>query len=537
MEQRPTAGYLRGIATEVSWLIVILFIAIGFYSIAAPPPNEAAAPDTFSAGAAMQHVLVIAQEPHPMGTPEIAEVREYIVAELGRLGIEPELQQTQAPDPFFDPGGIVDITNIVARIPGQGGEAAVALMAHYDTMPTTPGANDNSAAVAVLLETAKVMLSGDPVGNDVILLFTDGEEPWPRFGSPAFIQEHPDAGDIGFVVNFEAAGGSGPSMVAEISGAESWIIDQYSEAVDRPVAFSFATEIVRTMGEIGTDFDPFRNAGVPGLHLAYMRGSPIYHTPADNIDAVSLRSLQHHGDNAVGVVRHFGNLDLARPRTDSSNVYFTLRPMFMKYPAWFGWPILTVGAGLVMLAARRRALSPTRMLAATGTTLLAAIAASIVGTLLWIAITIVRETPTVLEAYGYLAIVGGIVIWLTNRATRRFEPQGTGAAAALVWLLLGLLTVAALPGTSYLFVWPVLGLGIALNLQSNSRTRLVAFVLTTAITVPLLVPAIEFFWQFGQPRPGNPDSSLPAVAAVAFLLVALAGAALRSVWWRPVNLD
>jgi hypothetical protein len=65
----------------------------------------------------------------------------------------------------------------------------------------------------------------------------------------------------------------------------------------------------------------------------------------------------------------------------------------------------------------------------------------------------------------------------------------------------------------------------------------VAFVLTTAITVPLLVPAIEFFWQFGQPRPGNPDSSLPAVAAVAFLLVALAGAALRSVWWRPVNLD
>ena len=39
-------------------------------------------------------------------------------------------------------------------------------------------------------------------------------------------------------------------------------------------------------GDVGTDFDPFRNAGIPGVHVVYMRGSPIYHSPADNVASV-----------------------------------------------------------------------------------------------------------------------------------------------------------------------------------------------------------------------------------------------------------
>ena len=46
-------------------------------------------------------------------------------------------------------------------------------MAHYDTFPTTVGANDNSAAVAAILETGRAILAGPPLRNDVILLFTD----------------------------------------------------------------------------------------------------------------------------------------------------------------------------------------------------------------------------------------------------------------------------------------------------------------------------------------------------------------------------
>ena len=480
----------------------------------------------------MQHIEVIAQEPHPMGTPEIAEVRTYIVGELEQLGLETELQTVSVPD-YFEGTGVVEVANIISRIPGSGGSSAVALMAHYDTVPTTPGANDNTAAVAVLLETARVLLTTEPVANDVILLFTDGEEPSPRFGATAFLESHPDADDIGFVVNFEALGGSGPSMVAETSGPESWIISEYAAVVDHPVAFSFAPEIARAIGDIGTDFDPFRNEGFPGLHLVYMRGSPIYHTPADNIEAVSLRSLQHHGDTAVGIVRRFGNLDLEATRTTTTSAYFTLRPAFIQYPAWIGWVIVMAAMGLLAVASRRAGLLSRRVLTAGGGTLLGALGAAFVGTLLWIAVTVVRETPSALEAYVFLLGIGGAVTWQTNRRARHRDPQQNRAGVALVWILLSLLLVALLPGTSYLFVWPALVLGIAVNLQATSRMRLLGFTVTAAAAGILLVPAVDFFWQFGQPRPGNPDSSLPAVAAIAFLLVALAGAALRSVWWRP----
>jgi hypothetical protein len=264
-----------------------------------------------------------------------------------------------------------------------------------------------------------------------------------------------------------------------------------------------------------------------------MRGSPIYHTPADNIEAVSLRSVQHHGDNAVGTVRRFGNLDLDATRSSSATVYFTLRPTFLQYPAWIGWVIVIAALGLVAHALRGKGLSPSRALAAGGRTLLNTIGASLLGTVLWIAVATIRDTPSVLEAYGLLLLIGGVVVWVANRSTGRRDPQQNRVAAALAWILLSLPMLALLPGTSYLFVWPALALGIAAGLQSSSRLRLLGFAVTAAATCLLLVPAIEFFWQFGQPRPGNPDSSIPAVAVVAFVLIALVGAALRSVWWRP----
>ena len=159
--------------------------------------------------------------------------------------------------------------------------------------------------------------------------------------------------------------------------------------------------------------------------------------------------------------------------------------------------------------------------------------AALAGTLLWLAVTMIWETPAALEAYGFLLAIGGVVVWLTNRTTRQRDSQQNRLAVAVVWIALSLLMLALLPGFSYLFLWPALALGFAANLQSSSRKRLLGFAVTAAVTALLLVPAIDFFWQFGQSRPGNPDSSIPAVAVGAFLLVALAGAALRSVWWRP----
>lgn len=91
-------------------------------------------------------------------------------------------------------------------------------MGHCDTVPASPGANDDAAAVAAVLETARALLAGHRLRNDVILLFTDGEEPAPRYGSAAFVAEHPWAADIEFVINLEAIGSGGPSSLVAAVG-------------------------------------------------------------------------------------------------------------------------------------------------------------------------------------------------------------------------------------------------------------------------------------------------------------------------------
>jgi hypothetical protein len=76
--------------------------------------------------------------------------RDWLVNELRQLGYQTQLQ------------GRYD--NVIAAPPGQASRPMVLLGAHYDTVPTTPGADDNGSAIAVCLEAARVLaLHGIPV--------------------------------------------------------------------------------------------------------------------------------------------------------------------------------------------------------------------------------------------------------------------------------------------------------------------------------------------------------------------------------------
>ncbi|MEW6059706.1 MAG: M20/M25/M40 family metallo-hydrolase [Actinomycetota bacterium] len=220
-------------------LETLAFLAVGGYGLLPPKalPAAAGARD-FSAGRALDHVTRIAQEPHPMGSPANARVRDHIVRQLEELGLEPVLQTIRVPDYYGDPTDTLTLVNVAAVLPGEDPTGAVALMEHCDTVPTTPGANDDSAAVAAILETARALRAGPPLRNDVILLFTDGEEPAPRYGASAFVEQSPLARRIRLIVNFEAVGSAGPSTLIEIGGPGSWVVAELAEAVQHPVMFS-----------------------------------------------------------------------------------------------------------------------------------------------------------------------------------------------------------------------------------------------------------------------------------------------------------
>src|SRR6185369_13067723 len=277
-------------------MLVIITAVLVVYQMNPPLPAVSAPLTEFSGERALKHLTAIAQRPRPSGSSEHTAVANYIQNELTVLGLSPEIQQTQA------------VTNILGRLKGTSDEKAVLLAAHYDTVPKSPGAADNGSAVAAILETLRALKSRQPLRNDVIALFSDGEEAG-LLGAKAFVYQHPWAKDVGVVLNFDARGTSGPVIMFETSDKNGWLIKEFAKAAPHPAANSLAPALYALMPN-DTDLTVFKVAGFAGLNFAYIIGLNHYHTPLDNLTNIDHRSLQHQGSTALALTRHFGNLNL-----------------------------------------------------------------------------------------------------------------------------------------------------------------------------------------------------------------------------------
>lgn len=117
-----------------------------------------------------KHVEQIAQKPHPAESEELARVRAYIKKALTDYGWNAEERPFSArfeenevvTHPIdqiknYSDKEVIRGINLVARHPmdSMNSGPRFCLGAHYDTKPETPGADDNTSAVAGLLEIAK----------------------------------------------------------------------------------------------------------------------------------------------------------------------------------------------------------------------------------------------------------------------------------------------------------------------------------------------------------------------------------------------
>jgi Zn-dependent M28 family amino/carboxypeptidase len=75
------------------------------------------------------------------------------------------------------------------RIPRDGASAYYVVGAHYDTVPDTPGADDNASAVAVMLELAR-RLRQERLKAPVMFAAFTLEEP------PAYLTGHQGQPDV-----------------------------------------------------------------------------------------------------------------------------------------------------------------------------------------------------------------------------------------------------------------------------------------------------------------------------------------------------
>ena len=343
LEPDVTLGARRVFPTVVI-LIVIFILSVAGLRPPAPKPVSAPA-NTFSADRAREVLRRLVGDgiPHPTGSSANGIVRGRVLDELTKLGYQPEVQSGFSCDDF---GTCATVKNILARLDGVEPGASVLLSAHYDSVAAGPGASDDGAGVAAVIEIARALKSTAVPRHPIIILIDDGEEAG-LLGAQAFVTQSPWAKDVRAAVNLEARGTSGPSMMFETGSANYWAVKLYSRYAERPATSSIFYQVYKQLPN-DTDFTVFKAFGYQGVNFAYIGDVNRYHTPLDNFANADPRSLQHHGENALPMILALANSDLAKPPLKEAVFFDLFERCVVFWPAGWSFPIAIVALILLL---------------------------------------------------------------------------------------------------------------------------------------------------------------------------------------------
>jgi hypothetical protein len=483
-------------------LLLLCSLAIG-YAIRVPRPLSAAAPPTaFSAARAISHVSAIARGPRPAGSAEHARVRGYIVAQAAAIGLRAQVQELTAVGTRYAIAGRV--RNVLVRLPGRApGGMAVLLVAHYDGVAGSPAAADDASGAAVLLETLRALKSGAPLAHDVIALFTDAEENG-LLGAAGFVAEHPWAKNVGVVLNFEARGTHGPSLMFE-TGRDNLDVVRVLRGISGVRATSLSTAVYRALPN-DTDLSELAALDRPAMNFAFIGGVQRYHSGEDDVAHLNAGSVQHHGDQALGLARAFGNGPLPRPVSGDA-VFFDLPVLgLVVYPVGLALPIAAAALALVITAIIRRRRVERRWFRSilVGASSVVVCLALVAGTAIGVTLT-VQRLHAALQSGGapewsgiYAAAVAVLTLAIVAAcyalARRWASAEGGFLGALLVVAILAAWVSAQAPGMSFVFVWPVFFTALA-TLAASVAPRSIAVMtisgaVSVAVVVFLIVPTV-----------------------------------------------
>ncbi len=273
--------------------------------------------DQVSADRIREHIRALEGVRHRVTAPEaLRRAADYIHGSLCALPYEVELR------PFTYDGA--EYQNIIATRPGaRYPEKRVLVIAHYDTVADSPGADDNASSVAVLLELARV-LQGVEFERTVQLAAVNLEERQEEgsldeaalFGSRALAAEAEKQGwEIEGVIVLDTIAYAGkevvqatpdglPIKLPEVGDfigaigneASSGLVTAVMQAVARrQIALPVLPLVVPGNGEVlpdtrRSDHAPFWDRGYRAVMLTDTANfrSPHYHKPTDTLDTINI---------------------------------------------------------------------------------------------------------------------------------------------------------------------------------------------------------------------------------------------------------
>ena len=482
---RRLLAWLPGLAAALA-----IIAAMSLFLLPAPKSADSD-PTGFSADHAKQLIDTFADEPHSvLHTETHARSRDEIVTMFKDLGYQPEIHSDPMPlseatntsqysEAGLDALARLNTENIVVRVPGKTDDTMM-LTAHYDSAVdfektadgrwdpkpgVSSGAADDGYGVATIIETLRaIKADGRTPERSLLIVITDAEELNLLGAMNEMLHHRADYDNVDLIVNIEARGTSGPAVMFETSDTNASATEFFLKNAPRPFATSLMPAVYRMMPN-GTDLSIYLKEGFTGLNFASIGNSENYHTASDSPAYSDLTSLQHYGDQVLGLARAWSfDQDTPKLTDDQDRVFFPVFSGFtVHYPATVGVILgvvaIALTAAATVLQARKVRWSRVagtawgltwRIVVSAGAAFLVQFGANSLGLLTslenntWIYRTVLYLVPTLLAAA------------LITRFLLKRRHDGLNREASMATLLMfavsSVLFMILLPGAAYLFV-------------------------------------------------------------------------------------
>ena len=200
--------------------------------------------------------------------------RDWLADQLASYGYTPERQD-------YATG-----SNLYARLASTTGDDGwIVIGAHFDTVPSSPGADDNGSGVAVVLGVARQLRDLPCRGPGVIVAFFDQEE-IGIVGSTQF------AGMLFQTQTRVVAVHTVDQVGWDADGDRRYELESPTPELEADYAATAARLglAVTTTGTVSSDHQAFRERGFPatGVSEEFAGGdtTPFFHSPGDTYDTV-----------------------------------------------------------------------------------------------------------------------------------------------------------------------------------------------------------------------------------------------------------
>lgn len=191
--------------------------------------------------------------------------------------------------------------NVEARIQGSDrADEILTLTAHYDSVPEGPGAYDNMAGAAIIMEVCRYLKKHQPRRTVEFVWF--GAEEKGLFGSRHYIKLHEqELGKHRFNMNVDLAGQLVGGNVIGVTADPSVCSMLTYLAAETDIGMTTKNQIW------GSDSNTFAWKGIPAMTLN--RDGFGMHTHYDTVDLLSAWSLERSARLLAHIAENLGNID------------------------------------------------------------------------------------------------------------------------------------------------------------------------------------------------------------------------------------